>query len=441
VPLQQALWHVYHGVTDKPLCKQCKINPVGFTTFTGGYYDYCSVHCVTQSSERNAKIAHNNDYVAIQAKVMETNLKKYGVEHFFASDVGKNKAKQGLIASLGVDNPGLSPTIKEKMATTCLERYGVEHVYNSSKFQKQCQNAKLAKYGSYFPGCEEIQQSNGEVEFRDWLNTLGFDFKSNNQILPHGLELDCYDPLCVYAFEYCGLYWHSTKFKHHFYHRNKMNLAMTVGIQLITVFEDEWLNRTEQVKSFIRAKMGHFDRRLYARKCELVDVSVKQGKQFMLNNHIQGASSTAGKYIGLAHGGELVGLASFSRHHRNGKLMTLSRLAFSSGVQVVGGMSRLIDATKKQVGSFVTWSDNRWTDGKSYGLCGLINDRNVAADYSYVVKNKRVPKQQMTKKALGCPAEVTESEFCRSKGWYQIYDCGKKRWTYQGESNAVTDQC
>ena len=48
--------------------------------------------------------------------------------------------------------------------------------------------------------------------------------------------------------------------------------------------------------------------------------------------------------------------------------------------------------------------------------------------YSYVVNKKRTNRYTLRKDVLvskyGCPLEITEKEFCNSKGWYRIYDCG-----------------
>lgn len=65
-------------------------------------------------------------------------------------------------------------------------------------------------------------------------------------------ELDIYLPDYNLAIEYCGLYWHSNKFRDNNYHRKKYLLCKKKGIKLLTIFEDEWIYKTDIVKNIIK---------------------------------------------------------------------------------------------------------------------------------------------------------------------------------------------
>ena len=87
-----------------------------------------------------------------------------------------------------------------------------------------------------------------------------------------------------------GLYFHS--FGKHCpekdYHLNKTELCENQGIQLIHIFEDDWNNKQEIVKSRLKNLLGIYNNIVYARNCEVKLVDNSVSKQFQINNHIQG---------------------------------------------------------------------------------------------------------------------------------------------------------
>ena len=119
-------------------------------------------------------------------------------------------------------------------------------------------------------------------------------------------------------------------------------------------------------------------------------------------------------------------------HHRNSKDIVINRLGFKTGIQIIGGVQRLLHYAKQNYNKIITWSDNRWSTGKIYEKAGFVMEKNMNADYSYFDNKKvyRIPTQSMQKKKIGCPDHMTEHEFTLSKGIYRIYDCGKKRWVF-----------
>lgn len=103
------------------------------------------------------------------------------------------------------------------------------------------------------PTCHprEIISSMAEKELYEWcVDVLDCDVLSNDRTLINPLELDIVVPSLKVAIEYCGLYWHSElNGKMRDYHLNKLELCEQAGYQLITIFEDEWINTKDIVKS------------------------------------------------------------------------------------------------------------------------------------------------------------------------------------------------
>jgi hypothetical protein len=125
---------------------------------------------------------------------------------------------------------------------------------------------------------------------------------------------------------------------------------------------------------------------------------------------------------------------SFGRHPRKTNELVLDRLCFKTSVSVAGGASKLfkflVDMTKTP--SLISWSDNRWSEGRVYASMGFKKEAEFPPDYSYVsFKNgHRYSKQSQKKSAVNCPNELTEVSWARSRNLHRIWDCGKIRWSW-----------
>jgi len=87
------------------------------------------------------------------------------------------------------------------------------------------------------------------------------------------LELDIYLPDLNLAFEFNGTYWHSSKFKERTYHQNKTEQSLKQGIQLVHIWEHDWLNKQNIIKSMILNKLNKTPNKIFARKCIIKEVS------------------------------------------------------------------------------------------------------------------------------------------------------------------------
>ena len=282
--------------------------------------------------------------------------------------------------------------------------------------------------------------SAAEIEIKEWFESLGL--KVNKYKFAEragGIEIDVYLPDLKVGIEYCGLYWHNEESptpRPIGYHSHKLAKANRDGIRLITIFQDEWRDRKEQVKGFLLSVVHKNSRKLFARKTQLRSLSKEEARAFMNLHHIQGATRFDASF-GLFFGDELLGAVSGSTHHRPGKKATyvLNRLAFKNDVAISGGSSRLLKALISYARSqgfktITSWSDNRWSEGKVYDQIGFKLDGKLKDDYSYVDGQDRISKQSCQKKFLIVKGAIgsTESEMAKSLGYKKIWDCGKKRW-------------
>lgn len=317
---------------------------------------------------------------------------------------------------------------QNKRQQTCLKRYGVTHTSKLKENRAKAADTCIENYGM-FPVCRK--HSKPEQNVRDWLLSLGYHFPSTYKLIPPK-EIDLYNQELAIGIEFCGEYWHTNKSRHprnSVYHYKKYKGCLDQGVRLFTIYSGEWERRQFQWKNLIKSAIGVYDKRVFARKCEIKEVEWRTGKQFFEDYHIQGGKRKALVYFGVFHQDELLGVVSLNRHHRNVKgVIVLDRLCFKDGVQVVGGASKLLSHCIKwskgnNYQQMMSWSDNRYSQGNVYEKIGFRMDKELPPDYQYVdlstYNNYTISKQSMKTK---------EKDKELMKNYGKIYDCGKKRY-------------
>ena len=246
-------------------------------------------------------------------------------------------------------------------------------------------------------------------------------------------ELDIYIPSKKFAVEFNGLYWHCELSKDKNYHLNKTKECEDNGIRLFHVFEDEWRDKKNIVKSMLNNILVEKSERIFARKCEIHDVSTDEAKKFLNENHLQGYCPAKIRY-GLYYNGILMSLMTFGKTRHfvgNGKhewelLRFCNRLNYS----VVGGASKLLNYFIQNINpnEIISYADRRWSNGNLYDKLGFSLYNTSKPNYYYIIGGKRIYRYNLRKgvlmKKYGCPENMTEREFCLSQKWYRIYDCG-----------------
>jgi len=140
-------------------------------------------------------------------------------------------------------------------------------------------------------------------------------------------ELDIYLPELKLAFEYNGLYWHSEKHKDKNYHLNKTELCENNNIQLIQIWEDDWLFKQDIIKSIIlnKIKSNHINVDNY----KIINIeNEKIVKHFLTENHIHGYVKSDIK-LGLYYNDELVSLMTFKTNNNYELLRYCKKLNFN----------------------------------------------------------------------------------------------------------------
>ena len=261
-------------------------------------------------------------------------------------------------------------------------------------------------------------------------------YSSHNRNILNGKELDIYLPEKKLAIEYNGLHWHSEKYKEDTNsHLNKTNLCKEKGIRLIHIFEDEWIEKQEIVKSRLRAILGIKQKTIRAHKCDIRDVDSRTAMQFLEENHLQGKCKAKYHY-GLYYNDELVSLMTFGKmrqqrkYHKNyDEKWELLRFVNKLNTTVYGGASKLLKHFIKEVNpkSIISYADKRWSVGNLYKKLGFTYTHDSKPNYFYVVGQHRENRFKYRKGELvkqGFSPYKSEHKIMLERGIYRIYDCG-----------------
>lgn len=297
--------------------------------------------------------------------------------------------------------------------------------------------------GQGCPKCSTNKNSKPQLEIVEFVRSLGLEVVENYRYDPanHNKEIDIYVPERKWGMEYHGIYFHSTKFRGRTFHLDKMKDTQAQGIRLAQLFSDEWETRPEVVKRYILHSLGYGLLTVFARKCEVVPLTLAEANEFYDEHHIQGRCG-AGTNYGLAYKGQVVAAMAFSRRtSKRGKAPdegTWELARFATSMRVTGGASRLMARLIRETGAtaLVSYSDNRLFAGDMYEKLGFELENSAAPNYAYVDKSggKRLRKSKFQHKhlakLLGDKYDPTKSERenCEASGYFQIFDCGLKRW-------------
>lgn len=282
-------------------------------------------------------------------------------------------------------------------------------------------------------------QSSGEREIVDYLRTIiDEDIVTSSRSLIPPYEIDIYIPKYNIGIEYCGLYWHSDAVRDEpKYHRVKHNMCEDLGIQLITVFEDEWVFKKDILKSKFKSLLNKQTSSIYARSTTVVNVSLPEAKLFLNMNHIQGHGPGSIRYGLVDSSGTMVALMMFTK---TGTTFTLTRFATSH--RVVGGFSKLLKhfCNNHEWDHIVSFADNRYSTGKLYDATGFMHVCTIPHDYNYVKGMKRYHKfafrhQHIQNKFDNYDPNLSESENCKRNGYNKIWDCGKRKYVLNKADN------
>ena len=307
--------------------------------------------------------------------------------------------------------------------------------------------------GSGCPRCVAASQtSQAEEEIAQYIQEkTGIKAQQSIRNIIKG-ELDIYIPEKKIAIEFNGLYWHSEKFgKDSKYHYRKYQQCQELGIQLIQIWEDDWKDRKETIKTSILHKLQEADPKLRvgARNLKTTEIGFKAAADFLEAHHIQGAVQGSSYYAlcskqNIEDIKAVLVIKKVGNKGHEGE-WRIERYATSS--HIIGGFTRLLKYAEKElktqnknISRWVTFSDNCISDGGLYANNGFTKDSELGPDYMYVKNDKRVHKFNYRLKRfkedpqLKWQPGLSESQLAELNNLPRIWDAGKIRWVKEVKS-------
>lgn len=424
-----------------------------------------------QKSKTTAKDRHGNENYRNSSKMKKTCLNKYGVDNFVKTDEYKVKYEQTCLSKYGKPHASQSTRFKLEHIKTMFDKilshdrfinfipmfkhddyFGVLKDLSFIKYKfkcKRCDNVDSYNLNNGNPlhcvNCDKQNMSYFQKEIYDYVKSLvGMDVlvETNNKTILKPQELDIYIPSLNIAIECNGLYWHSEVIgsKNKVYHYNKTLTCLSKDISLIHVFENEWYQKQEIVKSVLKNLLGVNNVRIYARKCEVKLVKSNQTvEEFLVNNHIQGTSVSSVK-IGLFYKDELISLMTFgkSRFDKNYE-WEMVRFCNKLNHSVVGGASKMFNYFIKHYHpkTVLSYNDRRYFSGSIYSKLGFEFVGYTSPNYWYIIdsynsiKNRlNFQKHKLKNLLTAFDSNVTEWENMKNNGYDRIWDCGNGKWKF-----------
>lgn len=494
--LGQRLWHIHNNTKQSPVCENHACNK--HTTWSRKqkrYTRFCSKQCRAKNPQvnlaRKSTCVERYGYDRLFSteqhaqQASRTNINKYGVKHPFQSPLIQSQAienvdhtkridlsKQSLKKKYGTANFGEVGSIvkqqlpkehlkynwwnkkRSQIENFCYIDYDQHHFLTycnrftqmpyfcktcNTRFVDNIRDGKLPRCPTCYPMKRVKWKQQQIVDFCSSILDPSDIILSDRQIIKPQ-ELDVLIPSKQIAIEFNGLYWHSEHGSAYRidknYHKHKTERCLKKGIQLIHVFEDEWVNKQQIIKSMIAYRLGLSINTIYARNTHVKEITQKVAAEFLSQHHIQG-TCTSSIRLGLFNDNDqLLAVMTFGRARYNQQFSwELLRYCVAQQCNVVGGASKLFSYFKRTYvpDNIITYADRRFSKGELFATLGFTFKYNTSPNYFYVNINQgckerfsrlNFQKHKLQEKLDFFDRNMTEKENMTRNGYTRIWDCG-----------------
>lgn len=394
----------------------------------------------------------------IQDKTIQTNLEKYGTEYTFQSPEIKDKIIQTNIERYGVPYAIQNKQVQYTRAQNNIERWGTTNISNKHippDILKIVTDKQLLT--NFINGCEvhtiryvcdklgisynslrwnvhkldlwdmfDHKTSSYELEINKLYNNI---FTKNRTVLD-GYEIDLYNEEHKFGIEFNGDYWHSTEYKEPDYHQNKSLLAESRGIFLYHIFEHEWLDDRKRpiIISQINNILGVLPS-FQPKEFLIKEIDYNTCQQFLTYNHLDIQYNSSHIRLGLFVQNRLISVMTFSYNEKE-DIWYIDKYCDIIGIGVLGSFNTLfryfVNLYKPQ--TVIVHSD-----------IGKYPRYYPSFQYKYITPPSYIwfrrgeiltPKESEEQLQQFSHLGSTEKEIMTNRGYYQLFDCGNKVWTW-----------
>ena len=423
----------------------------------------CQHYSQTEEFKNKVKQSWNNKSIEqieqINNKLVKTNLQKYGVERPLQNKQILQKMIETNLQRYGVQNYSQTEQFLQKFEKTCLQKYFVNNLmqddeirnksvitrnkktYNQLKqrfenfviplftqeeykgknisykwkckkcgnqFQQHIHKTQFDGEVAYIPRCLNCYPyvkgfSYAEKQIVDYIKTFyQGNVEEHNRIVLDKKQLDIYLSELNLAIQFNGSFWHSfnwTKDKYNL--SNKKELCKKKNIRLINIFEHQWKNQKQIVKSLLKRFIE--DKEIVFQKSHIQQITEKECNEFLEKYHLKGKKESCIR-IGCFEEEQLVAVMTFDR--MNQQEYEITRFV---SIRNTSLYEMLIEFFQKKYKpeSIVVTVDRCWQDEEMFQKIGFEQIKIIQPNCFYLKNNKQVGECQIDQKTL------------------KIYDCGK----------------
>lgn len=499
----EATLKAHYGVTNPMQSKELKAKVIEtYKKGTGYEYPMQNPEVKTKLKDTMQKrygVENAMQAPEVKAKAVQSNIERWGGLGR-GSPVLAEKIKNTNVEKYGCENPASSPEVQAKISDTMMKKYGAARHNATWEYRESVMTdpTKAEEWQAFLKNPEEYiaAQFNHKPTYRELADVLGVNDTSvsfhvcrmgKRELIAHAVsylenevvdilneikpgiqilrndrqiikpyELDIVLPEYNLAIEINPTGTHNSSFSSYgdnppkapSYHKMKSNLCEKRGIFLFHIFGYEWTHKKDIIISMLRNLLGCNATKIYARNCELKEVSAIEAVQFLYKNHRQSAAQAKVRY-GLYYQGQLVSLMTFGRMRNTlgrgnedlSDCWELIRYCNLINTSVVGGASKLFKHFIRQYNPsrIRSFSDRAHTKGNLYSMLGFTEIRRSSANYVWVDtrNNKAYNRVRTQKRNLKkflhdhtLDLNLSERQIMESHGFAQVFDSGTITWQW-----------
>lgn len=352
--------------------------------------------------------------IEIVKKIQQTKLERYGNSSYVNSEKAKetwaNKTQEEI------------NNILEKRAKTNLEKYGAPNTWVLST------HSSISKLNYSFAELLDSLNINYDMEFR--INNRRYDFKIGDILV----ELN---PTYTHNSSVPSVFFKKDITKEPTdknYHLEKSKLAQENGFRCIHIWD--WDDINKMLNMFIDKK------KLYARNCEIREISKKECDEFLNLYHLQNTCNGQSIRYGLCLDNTLIQVMTFGKPRYNKyHEYELLRLCSHKDYKIVGGSERLFKHFLVTINpkSIISYCDNSKFSGDVYKRLGMNNIGLGCPTINWSKDSNRISNNLLNQRGFdqlfktNYGKGTSNRDLMIKHGWREVYDCGQSVWSWKNE--------
>lgn len=277
---------------------------------------------------------------------------------------------------------------------TPIDEYRNKHTQKLSFKHNACERVVVKTLGvmETYPICYHCHPKSSveQLEIYEFVKSLGFEPKLSDKTLIAPKEIDVLVS-DILAIEYDGLFWHSEMNVPDTHASEKLNLCIDAGVELLRIYQDEWMYKRSIVEAHIRRRLNVGMKYIQSTDCEIKTISNDEKMSFFEANHIEGAVSTDIS-LGLMYECSLVAVISFNIERDTFHIMQFCELiditvidvlhAFLSYIQHIHIISKFIVDIDRRLFTIKEYEDVGFKVSKTFKK-EWLTDFDKRYDFKY----------------------------------------------------------